>query len=96
MAPEALTPSQVVQVQQIAELETRRYFDHYLTEVWPQQQKALREHTHLMIEKHDDSDEAHGGVERRFNRTLWLAMGSALTGGMGGAGLMQLLTNLAH
>lgn len=95
MSGEALSSAQVREVQQIAELETRRYFDHYLQVVWPAQQKALREHTHLMIEQHDDSANAHGGVERRVQRVIWMLLGAAAVGGAGGVGMTKLLLTFA-
>lgn len=91
MANDALSQAQVREVQQIAELETRRYFDHYLREVWPAQQAALREHIDVMIRQHDDSDVAHGGTERKVHRFIWVLLGMAAAGGAGGAGLMRLL-----
>ena len=86
-----LTENQVRHATQIAELETRRYFDHYLATVFPQQQRALREHTHLMIERHNESGEAHGGVEGRVSKVMWLAAGAATFGAGGATGLSQLL-----
>ena len=87
---DSLTTDQAREVQQIAELETRRYFDHYLKDVWPIQQKALREHTHICVETHDTAKEAHGGVERRFARLLWMLIGVATAGGVGGVGFTKL------
>jgi len=95
MNGESLSSAQSREVQHIAELETRRYFDHYLNEVWPAQQKALREHTHLMIEKHDADDRAHGGVEKKVHRIIWMILGAVAAGGLGGAGLTRLLLTLA-
>lgn len=94
MPQEALTPSQVREVEHIAELETRRYFDHYLKDVWPEQQRALREHTDLMIQRHDDSDLSHGRAEARLNRLLWLVAGAAAAGTGGGIGLSKVLTSV--
>lgn len=88
----ALDQDEMRQVEQIAELAVRQYFDHYLTDVFPQQVRAIREHTHLMVERHDQSDRAHGSVERRFNRLVWLTAGMAAAGGTGlGMGLKTLL-----
>lgn len=91
---DALTSTQVREVEQLAELQVRRYFDTYLRDVWPQQQKLLREHTHLMIEQHDASDAAHGGVEKKLNRMLWIFMGVGVAGGGAGAGLAQVIPGL--
>lgn len=95
MDDQALSRAQVREVQQIAELETRRYFDHYLTEVFPRQQRAFREHTQSLIRQHDDSENAHGGVEQKFSRAVWLLIGVAVAGGAGGAGLTKLLLTVA-
>lgn len=91
MAGEALTSAQNREVQQIAELETRRYFDTYLTRVWPAQQAALREYVDSTVRKHDDSDKAHGGVEMKVNRFLWTLLGVCVAGGGVGAGLTTLI-----
>jgi hypothetical protein len=80
-----LSDEQQSQVAQIAELETRRYFDTYLNEVFPQQVKAIREHTHLMIEKHDGDRKAHGSAERKINRVLWGVAGIVTLGSLAGA-----------
>jgi len=95
MPNEALTDTQVRETRQIAKLEVHTYFDYYLEHVLPRQQKAAREHTHLMIEAHDADDRSHGGVEARVNRFRWAAMGWLATGGVGGAGLLKLISSLA-
>jgi len=94
MSDQPLNSNQRREVEQLAELQTRRYFDHYLQEVFPQQQKALREHTHLMIEKHDASDTAHGRIEQRFNRVVWIAAGVGLAAGASGVGLVRLALSI--
>lgn len=81
-------------VERIAELETRRYFDQYLRDVWPVHQAALREHTAAQVKAHDDSENAHGGVERRFNRMIWVVTGVATVSATGGAGLTRLVLDL--
>lgn len=72
-------------VKEIAELEVRRYFEGYLRDVFPEQVKAMKHHTHVNIAAHDASETAHGGVEKRVNRFFWLLMGGAtvLGGGFG-------------
>jgi hypothetical protein len=60
--------------------------------VLPVQERRAREHVHLMIEAHDSDKDAHGRVEHRLNRVLWLAFGCAGAGGVGGVGLQQLLS----
>lgn len=90
-----LTQDELRQIEDVAELKVRRYFDAYLTDTFPRQVEALREHTTLMVAKHDDDENAHGSVERRFNRLLWLALGSAAAGGTGvGFSLKTLLSLL--
>jgi hypothetical protein len=83
------------ETQDIAELEVRRYFDQYLRTVFPAQVKAMKHHTHLNIEAHDRNPEAHGGVERKFSRTVWLLMGAvAVGGGSASALITKLLAGL--
>ena len=69
----------------VAELKVRQYFDHYLTATFPKQVQA-------MIDAHNSDREAHGGVERRFNRLFWMGIGMALATGSGvGYALYPLL-----
>ena len=93
---DSLTAAQAREVQQIADLATRKYFDHYLTDVWPIQQQALREYILTNIAAHDLAKEAHGSVERRFSRLLWMLMGVAAAGGAGGVGVTKLLSLVTH
>ena len=62
------------QVQQIAELEVRRYFDTYLRDIYPMQTKQI-------LELHDKDENAHAGMPRRFNRLVWMLLGVATAGG---------------
>lgn len=72
-------------VERIAELAIRRYFDIYLRDVFPLQVAAL-------IERHNLSPKAHGGVERRFNKLIWMAIGASAFGGAGvGWGVQTLI-----
>lgn len=83
-----LSQNQKSEVETIAELQVRRYFDQYLTEVFPKQVATL-------IRAHDTSVFAHGGVARRFSRAKYLLMGFCAAGGLGaGAGLRELLSFL--
>lgn len=94
MSDTALNPSQVREVEQVAKIEVRQYFDHYLQNVVPVQQKTAREHVHLMIEKHDADRKAHGGTEVKVSRLLWMVTGAATVGGTAGAGLLKLVASL--
>ena len=91
---EALTDAQVRETRQIAQLEVRAYFDHYLEKILPAQQKAARAHTHILIEAHDASDKAHGGVEARVNKARWVILGWIIAGAGGGLGLAKLISSL--
>lgn len=90
-----LTQTQHREAQQIAELEVRRYFDHYLKDVWPEQQQALKDYTDAQVQAHDDSETAHGKVERRVNRIVWMVLGAAVAGAGAGGGLVRLVMSLA-
>lgn len=72
----ALSEAQAREAKQIAELEVRRYFDHYLTRIFPQQVAAV-------VEAHNLSPKSHGGVERKFTKMVWLTVGAASAGGSG-------------
>lgn len=96
MDPTALSESQVREVQQIAELETRRFFEAYLRDVWPTQLAAIYEYTRTQVKLHDDDDNAHGRVETRFNKMIWLMMGAVGCGGVGaGTALTTLLQTIS-
>lgn len=88
----SLTEDQERDVERIAELETRRYFDHYLNEVFPAQVKTIREHTYVTVEKHDMNPAAHGGVEKKLNKLIWMFMGVAAAGGGTGALVAKLIS----
>ena len=94
MSDTPLNEAQRREVKLIAKTEVREYFDYYLLNVAPVREKALREHTHLMVEKHDDSDKAHGAVERRLNKAVWVVAGAATAGSGGAVGLLKLLGGL--
>lgn len=74
----SLPQENIQQVKEIAELEVRRYFDHYQTEVFPGQLRTI-------IEAHDADDKAHGSVEARVNRVVWIGLGIAVASGASGA-----------
>lgn len=74
------------QVKDMAELEVRRYFDHYLKDVLPVQMAALKADVDEKIALHDAADASHGRVKIKLNRLLWIVMGAASVGG--GSGLL--------
>jgi hypothetical protein len=81
----ALTEQEVERIREIAELETRRYFDHYLESVFPEQVERF-------IDAHNECPEAHGGVEKKVNRTFWmLAGGVGVLSAGAGFGLKALI-----
>lgn len=63
------------QTEQLAELAVRRYFDHYLQNVLPVEMKEGRAHTHAQIAAHNQSPEAHGGVQDKVQKARWMAAG---------------------
>lgn len=79
----ALTERETEEVGRIAELEVRRYFDDYLNNVFPKQVSQI-------IKLHDLSSKAHGGVERRVNRMIWLVTGAGCVGGGVATGAAKL------
>lgn len=91
MSNEALSEAQVREVQQIAELETRRYFDHYLRDIWPVQAQALRDQTLQAVRLHNETKDAHGGVEMKLNRFIWLMLGASSVGGVASGSIISLL-----
>jgi hypothetical protein len=68
---------------EIAKLTVHEYFDHYLTDVFPQQTAAI-------ISAHDQDAEAHRPViiplqrlKQRVDRVLWMVAGGAAVIGAG-------------
>lgn len=82
-----MTEEQVAQAKDIAELKVRQYFDTYLGSTLPMQISQF-------INAHDKDPASHGGVEKRFNRMIWLMMGSAAAGGTAATGMMKLIAML--
>jgi hypothetical protein len=66
-----LTDDQRQETEDVAELAVRRYFDTYLTDTFPIQMAAIREHAHTQIEQHDGNRKAHGAAEAKVNRLVW-------------------------
>jgi hypothetical protein len=95
MTDTALTEQQHREVKQVSELAVRRYFDYYLENVWPKQQERLERHCRQRLETHNTDSSAHGGVEWKLNRFVWIGIGIAIAGGGGGFGLARLLSSLA-
>lgn len=91
MSDNGLTSEQSEQVRLIAELQTRRYFDNYLNNVWPRQQAEIVKAMEQSIRLHDGHPAAHGGVERKFTRVVWLVAGAACVGSGGATALIRLL-----
>ena len=79
-----LSPEDVQQMKQIAELEVRRYFDYYQDEIFPKQLVTI-------INSHDGDDKAHGGVEIKMNRAVWVLIGVSFTSGGAGAFVAKIL-----
>lgn len=90
----SLSDQQKNDVDDRVELGVRRYFDTYLQEILPAQLKAERHHNHLMIERHDASNKAHGGVEAKVLKAKWMIAGAVAVGGAGAAGLAKLIGSI--
>jgi len=76
-----LSKSDLDTINDRVELGVRRYFDHYLAEVFPKQMKA-----------HNQDCSAHSGVSKRLSRLKWFAIGAFIaSGGVTGAELARWL-----
>jgi hypothetical protein len=91
MTNEALNTAQAREAKLIAKEEVREYFDYYLRVIVPQQRDSERELVEMKIAAHDEDDDAHGGVEIRVSRLMWVIAGAALAGGGAAGGIAQLL-----
>jgi len=81
-----LSGKQIGQVSQLAELEVRRYFDHYLTNVFPVQVEAA-------VRAHDQSHEAHCGRIKSLDKARWVLAGAlTVVGFAGGISVDRLLS----
>ena len=82
----ALTDGDIEVIEDKIELGVRRYFDHYLETILPQQLES-------MFEAHDGNHTAHGGIVKRFEWFKWALIGISFGGGLGGGvGLAKLLS----
>lgn len=78
------TKAELTAIDDRIELGVRRYFDHYLSEVFPSQMEA-----------HNKSVEAHGGIVAKFSRFKWAIIGVGTAGGFAtGAGAERLFNML--
>lgn len=84
---EGLNVDQRTEAAEIAELAVRRYFDHYLTNVFPASASAL-------ISAHNNDPQAHGGVLAQVMRAKFLVTGFAAAGGLGGGVALSKLLSL--
>lgn len=90
----ALSEQERQQIIDMADLAVRRYFDHYLQNVYPEQAKSLRHHAHITVEKHDGDREAHGGVEKKFNRAKWMIAGIVALGSACGSFIVPFVKSI--
>lgn len=81
---DGLSAGQRQEAEDVAELKVRRYFDEYLKTTFPESVAA-------MIQAHNTSPEAHGGVVAQVLKAKYLFMGFAAAGGFGAAKLIDLL-----
>jgi hypothetical protein len=85
----ALTEQDCDKIKMMVELGVRRYFDHYLLEVFPDQVRQV-------VEAHDHDSSAHGGISGQFLRFKWTLIGFVFgTGALAGTGLTALVRFLA-
>lgn len=85
----ALDADDLAQIDTRVELGVRRYFDHYLEKVFPVQVRQV-------LDSHDKSTEAHGGVAKKFDRFRYLLTGFAAAGGFGAGAAATKLASLLH
>lgn len=71
------------EVENIAELKVRQYCD--------QLTKSFAEQVAQFITLHDSDDKAHGAVEKRLDRAVWIMVGVAFAGGGAGAVVTKVL-----
>ena len=84
-----MTDQDCDKIKMMVELGVRRYFDHYLLEVFPDQIRQV-------IEAHDHDSFAHGGIGEKFLRFKWTLIGFVFgTGALAGTGLTALVRFLA-
>jgi len=89
---DGLNETQKSQVEDKAELVTRRFFNEYLNKTFPQQLEKIHAETNQLITMHNMHPKAHGGVEAKLNRFSWTLMGLLSAGGGGLGFLIKTLT----
>jgi hypothetical protein len=84
-----MTSAERQQIMDIAELQVNRYFDHYLTTVFPEQIDRLFNGHNVDIEAHPVQFKMLDGVEQKVNRAAWMIVGmSALISFAGAMGAL--------
>lgn len=84
-----MTDQDCEKIKMMVELGVRRYFDHYLLEVFPDQ-------VHQIVRSHDRDSSAHGGAISQFLRFKWTLIGFVFgSGAIAGTGLTALVRFLA-
>jgi hypothetical protein len=92
-----MTPAEHQQIMDIAELQVNKYFDHYLTDVFPDQ--MIR-----MFGNHNQDAEAHNPrfvvhlktcpTQQRLNKVMWTLAGGSAVVGFGLAIVVRYLPNI--
>ena len=72
-----MTNSERQAIMDIAELQVNRYFDHYLTDIFPKQMDAIMGGHNQDAEAHEPRFKPLCAAKRRFERFQWMILGGA-------------------
>ena len=70
-----MSPEERQQVIDLARLQINEYFDHYLTNTFPQQLQTMFRAHNESVESHPDQFERLDKVEGRVNKATWMIAG---------------------
>jgi GMP synthase-like glutamine amidotransferase len=72
-----MTPAEHQEIMDIAEVQVNRYFDHYLSEVFPAQLDRMFASHNESTEAHPKAFKAVAEVTKKVNRLFWMGAGIA-------------------
>jgi hypothetical protein len=76
-----VTPAEHQQIAELTELQVHRYFDHYLTDVFPKQMDRCFAAHNSDVDAHPEAFGTMRKTKRRVDRVLWMIAGGSAVGG---------------
>jgi hypothetical protein len=89
-----MTPAEHQSIMDIAEVQVNRYFDHYLSEVFPQQIERIMNAHNQDAEAHEPRIAPLVKAKRRVDRMIWMVLGGSAVIGCVGTLIVEHLPSL--